>query len=89
MEEKKVRDWSQLFGEQEREKENQKRLQEIGVLLSELESVKKESAIYQGTEQTVFFKVNPATARSGLKKEQKRILMQQKEALASREGPTN
>jgi len=67
----KLKGWTNSFADPhtDREKE-QKRLQEIEVLLSELSSVRPRVEIYQGGEGAVLFRADLATTKSLLKKEQ-------------------
>jgi len=85
MEDKKIKNWMKLFRDPNESQRQQTRLQELGVLLSELESVSKNVSVYQGSEKTVFFKVNQSSVKSALKREQNSILKQQKAALEERQ----
>lgn len=67
-----MKTWTQLFRDPQEDQVNQKRLQEIGVALSELETLKKEAKVYQGSEKTVFFLAAQPSVKAGLKKEQNR-----------------
>ena len=85
MEEKKVASWRKLFRAPDEEAQRQKRLQELAVLLSELESVGKGANVFKGLDKTVFFKTSQSAVRAEVKKEQNKLVKQQKEALASQQ----
>lgn len=79
-----MKNWVKLFRDPNESQLQQARLQELGVLLSELESVNKDVSVYQGSEKTVFFKVTQSSVKSGLKREQNSILRQQVGEIGSR-----
>jgi len=83
-----MKNWEKSFEDPNNSIVNQKRLQEIGVLLSELESVNKKAAVFKGSEKTVFFKVTQSSVKSGLKREQNRILKEQKEGSSASSDTT-
>jgi len=86
MEEKKVASWRKLFRAPDEEAQRQRRLQELAVLLSELESVKGKGAnVFKGLDKTVFFKTSQSAVRAEVRKEQSKLVKQQKEALASQQ----
>jgi len=69
--EKKVKKWQKLFGSDDvADLEDQKRFKEVGVILSELESLKSTSRVYEGSLNSVCFKAKPSEVKSLLKKEQ-------------------
>jgi len=74
-----VKEWTKKFADPEQKKLDQKRLQEIAVLLSELEGVRMGGAVYQGSEKTVFFQASPGQVVRDLKKEQGRLVKAQRE----------
>lgn len=67
----KLKGWKKSFAEADTDGvKTQKRLQEIEVLLSELGSLKPNSEVYKGGENSVLFKADLSATKSQLKKEQ-------------------
>jgi len=53
------------------------------VLLSELDSVGKGANVFKGSDKTVFFKTSQAAMKAEVKREQNKLVKQQKEVQAS------
>ena len=85
MDEKKVASWKKLFRAPDEESKSQRRLQELAVLLSELDSVGTKANVFKGSDKTVFFKTSQSAVRAEVRKEQSKLIKQQKEALASQQ----
>ena len=83
MEEEKVASWKKQFQAPDEEAKRQKRLQELAVLLSELDSVGKGANVFKGSDKTVFFKTSQAAMKAEVKREQNKLVKQQKEVQAS------
>jgi len=69
---KRVKTWRKIFSDPElSERHDRKRMQELSVLLSELDSVKKGSKTYQGCDSrsSVVFLTDSLRTKSELKKE--------------------
>jgi len=67
----KLKGWKKSFAEADTDGvKTQKRLQELEVLLSELGSLRPDSEVYQGGENSVLFRADLSNTKSQLKKEQ-------------------
>jgi len=80
MEDKKVASWKKQFQAPDEEAKRQKRLQELAVLL---DSVGKGANVFKGSDKTVFFKTSQAAMKAEVKREQNKLVKQQKEVQAS------
>jgi len=69
MEEKRLKSWEKLFKKPDEDRDALKRIQEIEVLLSELESLKSGSNIYRGSGDSVLFLADLSSTKADLKKE--------------------
>jgi len=71
----RVSHWEKLFSDDKEVEnlKNRKRLDEIKVAQSELDSLSKGSRIFTGESKTVFFQADLAETKSALKKEQSRL----------------
>jgi len=74
MAQNELKRWKKAFADPVAESGQQtKIIQEIGVALSELESLTKYSRVYTGSVGTVFFKASLPETKSNLKREQDQL----------------
>jgi len=70
---KKVKHWNKVFSTED-VADNQKRLKEVDVLLSELSSLKSGAAVYEGSANSVLFLAESAATKSRLLKEKSSLI---------------
>jgi len=69
MDEKKLKSWEKIFKKTNEDQDSSRRIQEIDVLLSELESLKPGATIYRGSLNSVLFASDISSTKADLKKE--------------------